>query len=53
MIGGRLLRIGAGAASLLGAATVERLRGTPAEGSQLPRRLRITLELETEIAAYK
>jgi ubiquinone biosynthesis protein len=44
MIGGRLLRIGAGAAGLLGAAAVERLRGTPAEGSRLPRRLRITLE---------
>ncbi|HUG62241.1 MAG TPA: AarF/UbiB family protein, partial [Methylomirabilota bacterium] len=44
MIGGRLLRIGAGAAGLLGTATVERVRGTTADGSQLPRRLRITLE---------
>ena len=44
MIGGRLLRIGAGAAGLLGAAAVERFRGTPADGSELPRRFRITLE---------
>ncbi len=44
MIGGRLLRIGAGVAGLLGLAAVERLRGTPPESSQMPRRLRTTLE---------
>ncbi len=44
MIGGRLLRIGAGAVGLLGAAAVERSRGTTADRSQLPRRFRITLE---------
>ncbi len=44
MIGGRLLRIGAAATSLLGTAAVERARATAPERSQLPRRLRLALE---------
>ena len=44
MIGGRLLRIGAAVAGLLALAAVERLRGTPAEASRLPLRLRLALE---------
>lgn len=44
MIGSRLPRIGAAVAGLLWLAAQERFRGTPADASRLPRRLRVTLE---------
>jgi ubiquinone biosynthesis protein len=44
VVGGRLFRIGVATAGLLWVAAVERFRGTPAEASLLPQRLRIAVE---------